>query len=131
MICFIGIDRYIVYAPEGAGRHALDVAHTLTWLRAVLCSALVLALAEPTAALVGAGGYADGFAVVAIVPLLRERHASWHNANATFRPVLPGAAAEAIGAVLGLLASAAAAVLTHDYQAVLWGWVFRPRRRCC
>jgi O-antigen/teichoic acid export membrane protein len=34
---------------------------------------------------------------------------------------LPAAAAEAIGALLGLLASAVAAFVAHDYRAVLWG----------
>jgi O-antigen/teichoic acid export membrane protein len=121
MVSFIGIDRYLVYAPEGALRHALDVAHTLSWLRACISSALIFALAGPTAALVGASEYANGFAVVAIVPLLRgATHLGVTQMQRSGRFV-PSAAAEAIGAVLGLLAAAAAALTTHDYRAVLWG----------
>jgi len=121
LISFIGIDRYIVFSPEGGKRHALDVAHTLCWLRGFISAAMIVALAAPTAALVGATEYATGFAVVAVVPLLRGAvHLGVTQMQRSGR-FLPSSAAEAVGSLLGLLASAVAALVTHDHRAVLWG----------
>jgi O-antigen/teichoic acid export membrane protein len=120
MMCFIGIDRYIIYAPEGSERIALDVGHALSVLRGIFSAAVVLALAAPTAALIGEQSHTASFAVVAVVPLLRgpmhlgvvqmQRHGRFW----------PAAAADAGGAILGLLTATVAALIVRDHRAILW-----------
>ncbi|MFL5253111.1 MAG: oligosaccharide flippase family protein [Rhodopila sp.] len=121
MVSFIGIDRYIIFSPQGGDPEALGAAHNLSLLRGVVSAALILALALPTAALVGARDHASGFSVLAIVPLLR---------GATHLGIIriqrsgcfwPAAAAEAFGSLAGLIATVAAALLTRDFTALLWG----------
>src|SRR3954468_7336032 len=62
MVSFSGIARYIIFSPQGGDPEALGAAHSLSLLRGVVSAALILALALPTAALVGARDHASGFA---------------------------------------------------------------------
>jgi O-antigen/teichoic acid export membrane protein len=120
LACFIGIDRYIVFAPHGGGREALDAAHSLSLLRGVVSAAFIFLLAVPTAALLGARDQAAGFSIVAIVPLLRgAMHLGIFQVQRSGR-FWPAAAAEAFGALAGLAAATTAAILTRDFTAVLW-----------
>jgi O-antigen/teichoic acid export membrane protein len=121
MVGFIGIDRYIVYAPEGGEQVALDVGHTLALLRALISAAFVLALAIPAAAIIGERAQAPSFAVVALVPLLRGAAHLGVVQMQRFGRFWPAAAADAGGAVLGALAAIAAAVLAPSHWAILWG----------
>jgi O-antigen/teichoic acid export membrane protein len=120
MLSFIGIDRYLVYSPDGGGRHVLAVAHTLAWLRGITSAALVVALAWPTAATIGAGDYVLGFMVVALGPLLRgAAHLGVVQMQRSGR-FWPSTVADAGGALVGLVVGTVAALVAPDYRAILW-----------
>jgi O-antigen/teichoic acid export membrane protein len=117
----IGLDRHLVYAPDGDERHVLDVAHALSMLRGVLLALIVLAMAVPMAMLIGERQSAGSFALLTIVPLARgfahlgvfqmQRHGTF------WRSAIP----EGIGALLGLAATVIAAAIAPDHRAILWG----------
>lgn len=119
MFSFIGVDRYLVYSAEGGGRE-LAVAHALGWLRGLLSAGVLIALAWPTAAAIGARDAAPGFMIAAVAPLLRGgAHLGVVQMQRAGR-FWPSAAADAGGALLGLAVAVAAAMVAPDHRAILW-----------
>lgn len=121
MFSFIGVDRYIIYAPDGGEAEALAVGHALSLIRGAVGAMLVLALAVPTAALINMQAYEVSFAMVAAVPLLSG---ATHLGTAQMQRAgrfWPAAASDAGGAVLGVAAAAIAAVVAPDHRAIIWG----------
>lgn len=121
MLSFIGIDRYLVYSTDGGSRQALGIAHVLSLLRGIICAAIVVVLAWPTAAAMGESSYALSFIVIALGPLLRGASHLGVVQMQRSNHFWPAAASNAGGAIMGLLAAAAVAVITPDYRAILWG----------
>jgi O-antigen/teichoic acid export membrane protein len=121
MISFIGLDRYIVFSPTGGQRDVLNVSHTLSLIRGVFSAVLILVFAIPTADLIGEPSAGLGFAVVALVPLLRgAMHLGVVQQQRVGR-FWPASTAEAAGAVAGTLIAVLAALIARDYRAILWG----------
>jgi len=121
LVGFIGVDRYIVYAPEGGSQAALDAGHTIAALRAVISAAIVLALAIPTAWLIGERANAGSFCWVAAVPLMRgAAHLGVVQMQRSGR-FWPASASDGGGAALGAVAAGVAAWLSPTHTAVLWG----------
>lgn len=123
MSCAIELDRYLVYAREGSDSRALGVAHVLALLRGLLAAALVAALAVPTAVAIGEPQYADGFALVALVPLVRGCTHFGPIQMQRLGRFWPCTAAGLLGAVAGLAVAVAAALITPDHRAILWGLI--------
>lgn len=123
MISFLGLDRYLVFAVAGGGAPALAASHVLTLVRGGICALVTLALAWPVARLVGAGQFGWQFALLALVPLLRGFiHLGVYQMQRA-HDFVPAAAAEAIGAMVGLVVSAAAAWVRPDHAAIVWGLI--------
>ena len=120
MVSFVGIDRFIVYSPAGGDPEALKAAHALTWLRAIAGAAIVVAFALPTADLLGAHAYAASFAAVGLYPLLRAAThlgaTQWQRSGRFF----PDTAAEAGGAVLGLVTAVVTALTVPGHLDIVW-----------
>ena len=121
MSTFVGVDRYLIHAPDGARRRVLAASHTLTLGSGVLAALLILVLAWPTAWILGVPHALGSFMALALVPLLRglmhmrfqqlqRRHVFW-----------PEAAATTAANLGGLAATAAAALLLRDHRAIVWG----------
>ncbi len=121
MATFIGTDRYLVFTPDGGRQHTLDVAHTLTVLRGLICSAATFILAVPTASLLGAGDYWAGFAIISITPLIRSAAHLGVVQVQRSNCFWPSALTDSAAMLLGLLAAVIAAFVAPDHRAIIWG----------
>ena len=122
MFSFIGVDRYIIYAPDGGEAEALAVGHALSLIRgAVGGNAGAGAGGGRRPRLINMQAYEVSFAMVAAVPLLSG---ATHLGTAQMQRAgrfWPAAASDAGGAVLGVAAAAIAAVVAPDHRAIIWG----------
>lgn len=123
MISSFGLDRYIVYAPSGSDPEALKAVHALSWLRGLVGAVVVVAFAWPTAELLGAHAYALSFAAIGVVPLLRgATHLGATQCQRAGR-FFPNSAAEAGGAVVGLVTAAATALAAPSHLDIVWSLI--------
>jgi len=118
-VSFVGIDRFIIYSPEGDEALKLEAVHALAWLRGIISAVAIGALAYPTAMLVGAPAYAGSFAAVAAVPLLRGANHLGTIQMQRSGVFLPSAAVESGAALLGLVVTAAAALIFPDHRDIV------------
>jgi O-antigen/teichoic acid export membrane protein len=117
----LGADRYLVQAKDGGGREALAVAHALTVGKSALSACLLLALAWPTAALLGVPQATGAFLWLASIPMVRGfEHLRVEQVQRENR-FWPSACAAIAANVAGLVAVAWAAFALRDHRAVLWG----------
>jgi O-antigen/teichoic acid export membrane protein len=123
MATWIGLDRYLVYAPEGDTQRALDVAHALSLLRGFISAATIFAFAVPTAKLIGAGEDWLSFAVVSTTPLLQSAAHLGVVRMQRMGCFWPSALTESGAMLLGLLAAVVAALVAPDHRAIVWGLV--------
>ncbi len=117
----ISVDRYLVFSRNGDSKDALDVAHTLSVLRGLLLGVIVIAVAQIVANLVTEPSLVDSLTLVAAIPVIRAcAHLGVIQMQRTgvfWLSALP----EAVGGILGLLASVVAALLVADHRAIVWG----------
>jgi O-antigen/teichoic acid export membrane protein len=87
----------------------------------VLGALMLLLLAVPTAALIHEQAHVASFAMVAAVPLLSGAQNLGVSQMQRSGRFWPAAAADSGGAVLGVMAATAAALVVPDHRAILWG----------
>ena len=118
---FIGVDRFLILAPDGDSPRLLATANVLSLAKGLITAAVMLLLAWPTAYLLSIPNAAGSFCALAVVPLLRGfAHLRVQQIQRT-HVFWPDAVSTGAGGLVGLLVCFAAALALRDHRALVWG----------
>lgn len=120
MITDLGADRLIVQAEHGASPRFVAASHAVLAARGVLVALVILITGPWVAAFFAIPGAEGGFALIALVPLIKGfTHLDWRRAQRDFNNT-PQAIIEVVPQLTALLAVPLMLAAAPGYMAVVW-----------